>query len=60
MGILSASSIANLAKAHGINVREVGERVELLEQVARGGRWEDHWVNATGWTIRDLMDWLGY
>ena len=62
MGILSVSSIANIASAHGVACRLRCGRLELQGRytMKTGGPLHDEWVDATGWTIAELMRWLGY
>jgi hypothetical protein len=58
--VLSNETILTIAEAHGVSARLNRGRVELLEEAAFNGEWERIWRNASGWTVRDLMAWLGY
>lgn len=62
MGILSTSSIANIASAHGVACRLKCGRLELQGRftLENGETVHEEWVDATGWNIDELMTWLNY
>jgi hypothetical protein len=60
MGTLSIGSIADIAAKHGVPARLRCGRLELREVSTVEGRAEERWVDVTGWSISELVRWLGY
>ena len=59
VGALSDATIVSLAEAYGVPARERKGRIELRDDGTIEGRGVSRWVDATGWTLAELLRWLG-
>ena len=57
---MSIEKVARIAEDHGIEYRITGEKIELLEVYTINGEPGEEWKDATRWTLKDLLWWLGY
>lgn len=50
----------DLLRTHGVFYKTTGETLLVLDEYTREGLYYCEWVNATNWTTKDALRFLGY
>lgn len=57
---MTTKKLLQILQAHGIKTRQDGGKVQALETGTINGAPYEKWIDASGWTLADLKEWLGY
>lgn len=57
---MNSANIIKRLDLHSIQTRINNGQVEALEEWTKNGKYGCQWIDVTGWTTRQVYDWLGY